>query len=224
MVRILVLVMSQKGPQETYEFYFPIYNLFNPSSNVKLGYGTILRFERLPRQIRKEFLFYWERQCTINNEYEQSKKYYIDKKRNCAILHLETKAPSWTVAIDESFRSAKASVSILSFLYKTHFPIEEAKFVGEQTTTGGRYTSSGSAGEYYHRRSLKICEYNSEFEKEISKLTEILVDPKSEIDRRIRNTLMIFEIQTSASDENVKFVLLATCLDFPRTEKPYMKG
>jgi len=115
-------------------------------------------------------------------------------------------------------------VSILSFLYKTHFPIEEAKFVGEQTTTGGRYTSSGSAGEYYHRRSLKICEYNSEFEKEISKLTEILVDPKSEIDRRIRNTLMIFEIQTSASDENVKFVLLATCLDFPRTEKPYMKG
>jgi len=59
-VRILVLVMSQKGPQETYEFYFPIYNLFNPSSNVKLGYGTILRFERLPRQIRRVSLLLGE--------------------------------------------------------------------------------------------------------------------------------------------------------------------
>ena len=205
--------MTENRPQETYRWYFPIYNLRNPSNNVKLGYGTILKFESLPRQMRKEFLIHWEQQHTINNEYILSKKNYIHVKKNCAVLNLEVKAPSWREAIDISFKAAKSSVSILSFLYRTHFPIEEGKFVSEATTAGERRSSFGSAGEYYPRRSLFICEYNLEFEKEISKLTEILTNPKSEIERRIKNALTIFEIQTSISDRSVKFVLLATCLE-----------
>jgi hypothetical protein len=205
--------MSQKRPQEAYWWYFPIYNLRNPSNNVKLGYAKILRFENLPRQVRKEFLYDWENQYTINSEYERSKKDYISKKRNCAVLHLVVEAPSWTEAIDESFKLATIFVSILSFLYRTHFPVEEGRFISGEITTGGRRVSSGTSGEYYHRRSLDICEYKLEFEKEISKLTEILTQPKSEIDRRIGHALVIFGIQTSVSDENVKFVLLATCLE-----------
>jgi hypothetical protein len=163
--------------------------------------------------VRKEFLIHWEHQHTINNEYLRSKKDYINVKKNCAVLNLEVKAAGWTEAIDTSFKAAKSSVSIISFLYRTHFPIEEAKFVSGETTTGGNRITSGSAGEYYPRRSLLICEYNLKFEKEISKLTEILTNPKCEIDRRIGNALMIFEIQASISDQNVKFVLLATCLE-----------
>jgi hypothetical protein len=205
--------MIEKRPWETYWWYFPIYNLRNPSNNVKLGYGTILRFESLPRQVRQEFLMHWEHQHTINNEYIRSKKYYLDIKKSCTILNLEVIAPSWSEAIDISFKAAKSSVSILSFLYKTHFPIEEGKFVSGEITAGGRRTSYGSAGEYYPRRSLLICEYDLKFEGEISKLTEILTNPKCEIDRRIGNALVIFEIQASISDQNVKFVLLATCLE-----------
>jgi hypothetical protein len=205
--------MTEKKLWETYWWYFPIYNLRNPSNNVKLGYGTILRFENLPRQVRKEFLIHWERQHAINNEYLRSKKDYINVKKSCAILTLELKAPSWPEVIDISFKAAKSSVSIISFLYKTHFPIEEAKFLSGEITTGGNRITSGSSGEYYPRRSLLICEYNSKFEKEMAKLTEILTNPKSEIDRRIGNTLTIFEIQASISDQNVKFVLLATCLE-----------
>jgi len=212
-IRLSLLIMTGKGQQETYWWYFPIYNLRNPSNNVKLGNGTILRFESLPRQVRKEFLIHWEHQHTINNEYLRSKKDYINVKKNCAVLNLEVKAAGWTEAIDISFKAAKSSVSIISFLYRTHFPIEEAKFVSGETTTGGNRITSGSAGEYYPRRSLLICEYNLKFEKEISKLTEILTNPKCEIDRRIGNALMIFEIQASISDQNVKFVLLATCLE-----------
>lgn len=205
--------MFQKSPQEKYWWYFPIYNLRNPSNNIRLGYATILRFGNLPRQVRKEFLYHWENQHAMNNEYERSKKDYISKKKNSAVLHLVVQAPSWTEAIDQSFKLAKISVSILGFLYRSHFPIEEGRFISGEITTGGRRVSSGTSGEYYHRRSLDICEYKLEFEKEISKLTEILTQPKSEIDRRIRNALITFGIQTSICDENVRFVLLAACLE-----------
>lgn len=205
--------MASKLPLETYWWYFPLYNLKNPLKDINLGFGKILRFESLPRQVRKEFLIRWEQQHAVNNEYIQSKRAYISSKKSCAILHLEVKALNWHDAIDESFKVAKSSVGILSFLYLTHFPVEEGRFISGAIVAGGRRTSSGTSGEYYPRRSLVICEYAPAFEKEISKLTEILTNPKSEVDRRIRNALTTFEIQTSVPDQNVKFVLLVTCLE-----------
>jgi hypothetical protein len=210
---VLLLSMAKKLPLETYWWYFPLYNFRNPLKDINLGFGALLRFESLPRQVRKEFLIHWEQQHAINNEYIQSKRGYIGSKKSCAILSLEVKESIWDAAIDISFKAAKSSVSILSFLYLTHFPVEEGKFISGEIVAGGRRVISGSSGEYYPRRSLDICEYKSEHEKEISKLTEILKNPKSEIDRRIKSALTTFEIQTSVPDQNVKFVLLVTCLE-----------
>lgn len=205
--------MQRKVPYELYDHYYPLYNLRNPSNNIKVGYATIQRFENLPRQLRKQFLNNWELQYSVNNEYEHSKRWFIAERKNCAFFHVEVKASDWSKAIDQSFELAKVSVSILSFLYQDHFPIHDSQFVSGERIKSGYRASHGSSGEYYYRRTLQVFEYDPAYEKEIPKLTEILTEPESEIDRKIGNALLIFEIQTTVIDERVRFILLATCLE-----------
>lgn len=218
--------MPQKVPYELYDYYFPLYNLREPSNNIKVGYATILKFENLPRQLRKQFLAHWELQYGVNNEYEHSKRWFMTERKDCAFFHVEVKTSNWSEAIDQSFELAKASVSILSFLYQGHFPIYDAQFGTGERIKGGYHASHGSSGEYYYRRSLEVFEYDPAYEKEIPKLTEILTEPKSEIDSRIRNALLIFELQTAVIDERVRFVLLATCLEsllMGKADKDYLR-
>ena len=218
--------MSQKVPYKLYNHYFPLYNLRDPSNNIKMGYATIQRFENLPRQLRKQFLNHWELQYGVNNEYKDSKRWFIAERKNCAFFQVEVKASDWSEAIDQSFGLAKASASILSFLYQGHFPIYDSQFVSGERIKGGYHASYGSSGEYYYRRSLEVFEYDPTYETEIPKLTEILTEPKSEIDRKIRNALLIFELQTAVIDERVRFVLLATCLEsllMGKSDRDYLR-
>jgi hypothetical protein len=85
---------------------------------------------------------------------------------------------------------------------------------------------SGGFGDYYYIPSLWICEYQPKYEEMISKLSDILTKPKCEIDRKIKNTLIIFGIQTSVTNEQVRFVLLTTCLEsllMAKSDRDYLR-
>lgn len=120
--------MSQKAREE-YEYYFPLYNLHQPLKIVKLGHGALQAFGNLPRQMRREFLLQWDLQQSEINQSVRSKKWFISNMKDCAILSVEVKSGNWTESIDQSARLAKESISILSFLYRAHFSVDEARFL-----------------------------------------------------------------------------------------------
>lgn len=199
--------MSQKKETNRYHFYYPIYNLRNPTNNIKLGYSTILTFDTLPKEIQEKFLFFWKNYFTIYTEWAKTEEEYIDRKKTSTFLHLKVKERNAEEAIEKAFKSVKDSVNILSFLYWAYFPIHHCFYFSEDSEI------AGGAGDYYYIPSLWICEYQSKFNEEISKLTAILTKPKSEIEKRIRNALRIFGIQVSITNVQVRFVLLVTCLE-----------
>ncbi len=199
--------MSQKNETNRYHFYYPIYNLRGPTNNVKLGYSTILTFDNLPKEIQRKFLFFWKNYFTIYTEWAKTEEEYIDRKKTSTFLHLKVRARNGEEAIEKAFKSAKDSVNILSFLYWVYFPIHHCFYVSQDSEI------AGGAGDYYYIPSLWICEYQSKFDEEISKLTAILAKPKSEIEKRIRTALKIFGIQVSITNLQVRFVLLVTCLE-----------
>lgn len=85
---------------------------------------------------------------------------------------------------------------------------------------------TGTVGAHSHDQNRKMLEYKSEYEEEISKLTEIITTPKSEIDRKVRNALLIFEIQTSVTDERLRLVLLTTCMEsllLGKSDRDYLR-
>jgi hypothetical protein len=193
--------------ENIYHFYYPIYNLRNPSNDVRLGNSTILRFDGLPVRIQERFVLFWKNYFTTYREWAKTEDEYVNRKKTSAFIHLITKARSDNEAIEDAFESARDSVSILSFLYWVYFPIHHCLYFRED------FEVSGGAGDYYYIPNLWICEYQSKFNKEISRLASILTKPKSEIEKKIRNTLRMFEIQVSITNMQVRFVLLATCLE-----------
>jgi len=203
------LKVSHETRIETYHFYYPIYNLRKPSNDIKLGYSTILTFDNLPKIIQEKLLVDWKFDFMTHKEYARTLEEYITRKKTATFLYLEVKATSNDEASEKAFKMVKDSVSILSFLYWfAYFPIHHCVYIKEEGSE-----LSGGYGEYYYIPSLWICEYEPKYEEEISKLTEVLTKPKSDIDWKIRNTLIIFGIQTSITNEQVRFVLLTTCLE-----------
>lgn len=193
---------------KTYHFYYPIYNLREPSNNVKLGYSTILTFDALPKKIKEKFLFFWKNYFTIYTEWAKTEEEIVNKKKTATFLHLRVKANGSNKATEKASNFAKDSVCILRFLYGVHFPINHCFYIIEDSE------DSGGAGEYFYVPSLYIGKYQSRFDKKNSELTDIITKPKpTTIERKIKNSLRIFGIQTSITNEQVRFVLLVTCLE-----------
>jgi hypothetical protein len=217
--------MKQKESIENYDYFFPLYNLKNLLTDIPVGFSMMQPFEKLPRQIRKLFLSHWEYQYGINNEYITSKKAFLMWRKASAFLHVQVKSKNWNSAIEASNKLAENSAAILNFLYKVHFSIPECFFLGGEKTKGGNRICHGSSGEYYYKRE-EIYNFNTEFEKEIFLLTDILTKPKSHVDNKINNALSIFSLQTSISNVGIRYVLLATCLEsllLDKNDRDYLR-
>jgi len=197
--------MSQR--ENTYNFYYAIYNLRNPSSNVKLGNSTILKFDDLPRRTQEHFVGWWKNYFEVYKEWAKTEDELINRKKTSTFLHLKVKAKSDDEAEEDALRSVRDAMSILGFLYGVYLPIHLGSYFRED------FAVSGGPDEYYYIPNLWICEYQSKFDEQIPRLSSILTKPKSEIERKIGNTLRMFAIQVSISNVQVRFVLLVTCLE-----------
>jgi hypothetical protein len=193
--------------KNTYHLYYVIYNLRNPPSHVKLGNSTILRFDDLPTKTQEHFILWWKRYFTMYTEWARTEEELVNRKKKSTFIYLKVKADSDDEAIDDACKSARDSANILSFSYGVYFPICMGFYFRED------FMVSGGPEEYYYIPNLWICEYESEFNDEIMRLSSILTKPKSEIENRIRNTLRMFGIQVSITNVQVRFVLLVTCLE-----------
>jgi len=197
--------MSER--ESTYHFYYAIYNLRNPSSNIKLGNSTILKFDDLPERVQEHFIRWWKRYFGIYAEWAKTEDELIKRKKTATFIHLKVRARSDNKAVEDALRLVRDGVSILSFLYRIYLPIHLGFYFREDLVV------SGGPEDYYYIPNLWIAEYQSKFDEQIPRLSSILTKPKSEIERKIRNTLRMFAVQVSIRNVQVRFVLLVTCLE-----------
>jgi len=192
---------------DSYHFYYPIYGLYNFPKKIKLGYSTIITFDDLNMQVQEDFIFTWKHHFKIDTEYARTEEEYVKRKKNSTFLYLVVEANGPFKATEKASSLAQDSVHILRFLYGVHFPVNECRYIVEGSMNTGGLESVGMAFP-------GSATYVKGFDKKISELTEILTKSKpTTIERKIKNALRIFGIQTSITNDQVRFVLLVTCLE-----------
>ena len=193
---------------KTFDFYVPIYCLYGFPEGVKLGYSTVVDFQNLPTEISKYFIMFWEHCFTIDTQYHRTKEEYINLKKRSTFIHFVIETNGSHKANEKAINLAEDALHIIRFLYRINFNIVDMRYkIREVRQEGGM---EGMAGLPF----IGGANYGKFVEKEIPILTDIFVKSNpNEIERKIRNAVRIFGIQTSVKNQQVRFVLLVTCLE-----------
>ena len=193
---------------KTYDFYIPIYCLYEFPKNIKLGFSTVVDFRDLPIDIQDYFTTYWGHRFTIDREYHHTKEEYVNLKKRSVFIHLETKANGTGKAIENARDSAEDALHVVRFLYQINFNIVDLRYkMRDNENAGGM---EGIAGLPF----IGGANYTKHFEKSFGVLTEIFTKANpNEIERKIINAVRIFGIQAAITNVQVRFVLLVASLE-----------
>jgi len=193
---------------KTFDYYVPIYCLYGFPEGLKLGSSTVVDFQNLPTEISEYFIRLWGHRFTVDTEYHKTKEEYINLKKRSTFMHFVIKANGSYKANEKAINLAEDSLHIIRFLYGTNFNIVDMRYkIREVREEGG---IEGMANLPF----IGGATYNKFVEKKIPVLTDIFTKSNpNEIERKIKNAIRIFGIQTSVTNDNVRFVLLITCLE-----------
>jgi len=193
---------------KTFDYYVPIYCLYGFPEGLKLGSSTVVDFQNLPTEISEYFIRLWGHRFTVDTEYHKTKEEYINLKKRSTFMHFVIKANGSYKANEKAINLAEDSLHIIRFLYGTNFNIVDMRYkIREVREEGG---IEGMASLPF----IGGATYNKFVEKKIPVLTDIFTKSNpNEIERKIKNAIRIFGIQTSVTNDNVRFVLLITCLE-----------
>ncbi|MCJ7424381.1 HEPN domain-containing protein [Candidatus Bathyarchaeota archaeon] len=204
----VIYFKSEVLTTKTYDFFFPVYCFYGFPNGFKLGYSTAIDFDRMPPEIREYFGFLWEHRFTIDTEYHRTKDEYITLKKRTAFVHLIVKANGHFKAIENARSLAEDALHIIRFLYQINLNIIDIRYkIRENKNEGG---IEGIAVLPF----VGGANFSKFLEEHIPILTDIFTKSNpNEIEKKIRNALRIFGIQKSMSNDQVRFVLLITCLE-----------
>jgi hypothetical protein len=193
---------------KTYDFYVPIYCLYGFPKDVKLGFSTVIDFQDLPPEVSSDFIMLWEHRFTCETELQSTKEAYVNLKKRSTFIHFSVDANGNDKAIEKAKLLAEDSLHIIRFLYQINFNIVDLRYkVREREESGGLDEIAGLP-------FLGWAKYNAFVETHSQILTGIFIKTNpNEIERKIKNAVRIYGIQTSVTNEQVRFVLLVTCLE-----------
>jgi hypothetical protein len=193
---------------KTFDFYVPIYYLYDFPKNMKLGGSMILDFQDLPTDVQSYFIMRWEHGFSIYTEYHRTKEDYTDLKKGSVFIHFVVEANGPDKANQKGRDLAEEVFHIVRFLYVINFNIVDMRYeVRDRKMAGGM---EGIAGLPF----IGGASYVKRFEERFTILTDIFTRANlNEVERKIRNAVRIFGIQTAITNNQVRFVLLVTCLE-----------
>jgi len=165
-------------------------------------------FDDLPIEIRNYFVLLWKHQFSIGTECHRTEDEYVNLKKRSTFINLVVKANGHSKAIEEARSLAEDALHILRFLYQINFNIIDIRYiVKENKNEGGMENIAGLP-------FIGGANYVKLFGERIPVLTDIFIKSNpNEIEKKIRNAIRIFGIQTSVANDQVRFVLLVTCLE-----------
>jgi hypothetical protein len=214
--------MSRLLSTKTFDFYVPIYCLYNFPKGMKLGVSTVLEFQDLPTEVKRHFIIYWKHRFTIGTEYHKTKDEYISLKKSSVFIHFTVKANGHGKATERAKNLAEDSLHIIRFTYGSlKFNLVDLYYLVRGSKNAGGL--EGIAGLPF----IGGANYSKRDEERYAILTDIFTKTNpNEIEKKIRNAVRIFGIQTSVINVQVRFVLLITCLEsllMTGSDKDYLR-
>jgi hypothetical protein len=205
---------------KNYDFYIPIYCLYDFPSGMILANSTVKTFEDLPTRIQDFFVRKWQFRFGIDNECHHTKEEYVNLKRKSTFLYLEIKANGFNKAVEEAIIKAEESLNIIRFVYEINFSLIDVKYVVRE---------NGDFGGPEDITRLPFCgcaNYHKMYSESIDIVRNIFSkEAPNDIERRIKKAIAIFGTQESIVDKSVRFILLITCLEsllMGKSDKDYL--
>ena len=193
---------------KTYDFYIPIYCLYDFPKGMTLANATVIDFQDLPKEIQDYFISKWQHRFGIDTEYHHTKDEYVNLKKKSTFIHLVIKSNGTNKAIEEAKVMAEDALHIIRFVYQINFNLIDIHYVEKE---------SGDSGGPEGIVGLPFCggaNYDKLFGKSIKIISKIFSKKQpDDIEDRIRNAVRIFGTQTSITNGQVRFLLLIACLE-----------
>jgi hypothetical protein len=195
---------------KTYEFYIPIYCLYDFPKNLLLGSLKVIDFRDIPEKIQEFYVERWKFRFRIDSEYHHNEDEYVNLKKKSTFLYLVLKANGGDKASKKVKDMAEDALHIIRFVYEINFNLIDVDYWVKET---GDSSGCGIVG----LARLPFCgvaSYDNALEKSLKILSSIFYkkDP-NDIEERVKRAIRIYGTQESIISEQVRFLLLITCLE-----------
>jgi 6-pyruvoyl-tetrahydropterin synthase len=193
---------------KTYDFYVPIYCLYDFPKNMALANTIVIDFQDLPKEIQDYFISKWQHRFTIDTEYHHTEDEYVNLKKKSTFILLIVKSNGSNKAMEEARDKAEDVFHIIRFVYQINFNLIDIHYIERE---------SGNSGGLEGIAGLPFCggaNYDKLFGKSIKIISKIFSkEEPNDIEKRVKNVVRIFGTQTSITDRQVRFLLLMSCLE-----------
>ena len=193
---------------KTYDFYVPIYCLYEFPKNMKLANSIVMDFQDLPNVIQDYFILKWQHRFSIDTEYHHGKDEYVNLKKKTTFIHFIVECNGANKALEKAMDIAEDALHIIRFAYQINFNLIDIKYVIRE---------NGNSGGMEDVAGLPFCggaDYDELWGKSIKTLTKIfLITNPNDLENRFKNAIRIFGTQISITNRQVRFLLLMTCLE-----------
>jgi len=203
-----------------YDFYIPIYCLYGFPRNLKLAQTTVIDFSELPSDVQNHFLSYWKHGFTIDNERHKKLDEYINLKKSSVFIHLSVETNGYHKAMEKARKMAEEALHIIRFVHQLNFNLVDIWYVER---------GSKNSGGMQEIAGLPFCggaSYVKRDEERYAILTDIFTKRNpNQIEKKIKNTVRIFGIQSAITNNQVRFVLLVSCIEsllMTRSDRDYL--
>jgi len=193
---------------KTYDFYVPIYCLYDFPKNMALANAIVIHFQDLPKEIQDYFISKWQYRFGIDGEYHHTKEEYVNLKKKSTFIYFVVKSNGNYKTIEEAKAIAEDVLHIIRFVYQINFNLIDIHYVERE---------SGNSGGLEGIAGLPFCggaNYDKLFGKSINVISKIFSKKvPNDIEKRVKNAVRIFGIQASINNVQVRFLLLMSCLE-----------
>ncbi len=193
---------------KVFEYYIPVYFLYELPKDLSIGFSTVVSFQDLPENVQKYYLKAWEQNFEKNKDFPSLDE-SIKEKSESIFLHFSLKVNGENKARIESEQIAQDSLTIIGFACGgVNFNLIDFFY----TVNSCEEVHSGFNGRY--ELPFESIIGSKEIIQRTNILTAIFVNSNpNEIELKIRNALRIYRLQQTVADDQVRFLLLVTCLE-----------
>jgi hypothetical protein len=193
---------------KTYDFYVPIYCLYDFPKGMALANATVIDFQDLPKIVQDYFISKWQHRFGVDTEYHRTKDEYVNLKKKSTFVHLVIKCNGKNKAIEEAKIMAEDALHIIRFVYQENFNLIDIHYVERE---------SGDSGGLKDIVGLPFCggaNYHKLFGKSIKIISKIFSKKQpNDIEKRVKNAVRIIGTQVSIPNKQVRFLLLMSGLE-----------
>lgn len=193
---------------KNYDFYIPIYCLYDFPKKMGLANAKVIAFQDLPKIVQDYFLSKWQFRFGVDTEYHHSKDEYVNLKKKSTFVHLVVKCNGKNKALEVAEIMAEDALHIIRFVYQENFNLIDIHYVERE---------SGDSGGLKDIVGLPFCggaNYDELFGKSIKIISKIFSKKQpNDIEKRIQNAVRIVGTQVSIPNRQVRFLLLMSGLE-----------